>query len=75
MGKTERLEIIRFLEQYKRDLIKQVLQNILQGHTDNKDKAVIIRDINKQLMVEKTRLGGKRKWEKHIILKINGIMK
>lgn len=55
MGKTERLEIIRFLEQYKRDLIKQVLLNIAKGNTDNKDKAVIIREINKQLMTEKAK--------------------
>lgn len=55
MGKTERLEIIKFLEQYKRDLIKQVLLNIAKGNNDNKDKAVIIRDINKQLMTEKAK--------------------
>jgi hypothetical protein len=55
MGKTERLEIIKFLEQYKRDLIKQVLLNIAKGNDDNKDKAVIIRDINKQIMTEKAK--------------------
>ena len=55
MSKTERLEIINFLEQYKRDLIKQVLLNIAKGNNDNKDKAVIIRDINKQLMAEKAK--------------------
>ncbi len=55
MSKTERLEIIKFLEQYKRDLIKQVLLNIAKGNNDNKDKAVIIRDINKQIMTEKAK--------------------
>lgn len=55
MNKTERLSIIQFLEQYKRDLIKQVLLNIAKGNNDNKDKAVIIRDINKQLMTEKAK--------------------
>lgn len=55
MNKTERLITIQFLEQYKRDLIKQVLLNIAKGNNDNKDKAVIIRDINKQLMAEKAK--------------------
>ena len=55
MSKTERLEIIKFLEQYKMDLIKQVLLNIAKGNNDNKDKAAIIRDINKQIMVEKAK--------------------
>lgn len=55
MTKTERLITIQFLEQYKRDLIKQVLLNIAKGNNDNKDKAVIIRDINKQLMAEKAK--------------------
>lgn len=55
MSKAERLEIIKFLEQYKKDLIKQVLLNIAKGNNDNKDKAAIIRDINKQLMTEKAK--------------------
>lgn len=55
MSKAERLEIIKFLEQYKMDLIKQVLLNIAKGNNDNKDKAAIIRDINKQIMAEKAK--------------------
>ena len=55
MTKTERQETIKFLEQYKMDLIKQVLLNIAKGNKDNRDKAIIIRDINKQIMTEKAK--------------------
>jgi len=55
MTSVERLVTLQFLEQYKKDLIKQVLQNIAKGNRDNNDKARIIKDINKQMFIEKVK--------------------
>lgn len=61
MTSVQRIETINFLENLKRDLIKQVLQNIKDGHENNIAEGKIIRDLNKQIIAEKTRLGGRNK--------------
>jgi hypothetical protein len=53
MTSVQRIETINFLENLKRDLIKQVLQNIKDGHEDNIAEGKLIRDLNKQINAEK----------------------
>ena len=53
MSRAERIATIKFLEKLKKDLLIQVLQNIAEGNDDNKDKWAIIKDINKQVTVDK----------------------
>ena len=53
MTKTERQATIKFLEDYRKDLLKQVFSNIQKGNKDNKAKLNIINDITRQQFVNK----------------------
>lgn len=53
MNKTERQATIKFLEDYRKDLLKQVFFNIQKGNKDNKEKLNIINDITRQQFVNK----------------------
>ena len=44
-----------FFKQYKKDLIKQVLQNIKDNHNNNRAEARIIKNINKQETIDEIR--------------------